>query len=86
MKASNVVWVLVSGGVCFAIGWMLPSPLAGTMRYVSGPQEKAGPEPLEIFVDMGTGCEYVGLEKGALTPRQGPDGKQVCRQEPSVLP
>ncbi|MBB5409420.1 hypothetical protein HDG34_003361 [Paraburkholderia sp. HC6.4b] len=84
MKASNVAWVLLSGGVCFAIGWMLPSPLADSMRYVSNVQEKRGSGQLEIFVDLETGCEYVGLEKGSLTPRVGPNGKQVCKQGQSA--
>jgi hypothetical protein len=86
MKASNVAWVLLSGGVCFATGWMLPSPFADSMRHASGLQEKGRPRQLEIFVDLETGCEYVGLEKGYLTPRVSPNGKQVCKPWQSAQP
>ena len=86
MKRSNVVWTLIACCICFGIGWMLPSPVVDAVRSTSGAQQKSEPEPVEIFVDKQTGCQYVGQEKGALTPRLGPDGKQVCNQEPSVLP
>jgi hypothetical protein len=83
MKKSNVVWVLMSCVLCFTIGWMLPSPLADAVRYASGASDKAVIRALEVFVDEETGCEYVGRDKGALMPRVGTDGKQVCK--PGVL-
>ncbi|WP_233875229.1 DUF6440 family protein [Paraburkholderia adhaesiva] len=79
MKASNVIGALALGAVCFATGWLLPSPLADAVRCVSDFQIKIRPETLEVFVDRETGCEYVGLEKGALTPRVSADGRQICK-------
>lgn len=32
---------------------------------------------LQLFTDARTGCQYVARD-GALTPRMGADGKQVC--------
>lgn len=34
---------------------------------------------LTVYHDRGTGCEYLRAGSGALTPRLGPDGKQVCK-------
>lgn len=33
---------------------------------------------LVLFTDARTGCQYIGRPLGALTPRMGADGKQVC--------
>ncbi len=35
---------------------------------------------LKVHVDYGTGCEYLRARGGSLTPRLGPDGKQICRE------
>ena len=32
---------------------------------------------MSLYTDYGTGCQYLGRD-GALTPRLGADGKQVC--------
>lgn len=32
---------------------------------------------LMLFTDARTGCQYIG-RSGALTPRMGADGKQIC--------
>lgn len=34
---------------------------------------------MRLFVDHGTGCQYLGTMLGSLTPRMGADGRQVCR-------
>lgn len=35
---------------------------------------------VDIYLDSGTGCQYVGIQGRALTPRIGTDGKQICRK------
>lgn len=30
------------------------------------------------YTDNLTGCQYLGYGLGGLTPRMGPDGKQIC--------
>lgn len=34
-------------------------------------------EPAELFIDPGTKCHYL-ITKGAIGPRLGPDGLQIC--------
>ena len=36
---------------------------------------------LQVFIDQGTGCHYVGSYKFGLYPRLNPDGTQVCTQK-----
>lgn len=36
---------------------------------------------MQLFTDSGTGCQYLGYQPRFLTPRMGPDGKQVCKPE-----
>lgn len=33
---------------------------------------------LRIYVDYGTGCQYVGTPFGGLTPRLDKDGRPIC--------
>ena len=34
---------------------------------------------MALRVDYGTGCQYLASASGALTPRMGADGRQICR-------
>ena len=43
---------------------------------------RAGGEEIRVWRDPGTGCEYLLWERrqrGAMTPRIGPDGQPMCR-------
>ena len=33
---------------------------------------------LALRTDHGTGCQYLATSLGGITPRLGPDGKQIC--------
>lgn len=35
-------------------------------------------------VDARTGCHYLSKPFGGITPRMGPDGKQICERVPTV--
>lgn len=39
-----------------------------------------GAEEVKAYRDSETGCEYVGIQGRALTPRMGAAGKQICRK------
>ncbi|WP_233874797.1 hypothetical protein [Paraburkholderia adhaesiva] len=82
MKMSNAFWVVSGAGVCFLVGWILPSPLVDIMRCTSGAGKRTEARVLQIFIDHDTGCEYVGPRNGALAPRTGADGKQLCEHAP----
>jgi hypothetical protein len=34
---------------------------------------------VRLVIDELTGCEYLALQWGGITPRLAPDGRQVCR-------
>lgn len=39
-------------------------------------------EERHILLDEETGCEYITVSyRGGVTPRLGPDGKQICHQQ-----
>lgn len=42
-----------------------------------------GAGEVAAFRDSETGCEYVGIQGRALTPRMAANGKQICR---AVMP
>ena len=35
---------------------------------------------VDYWHDSETGCEYIMLHRGGITPRMKPDGKQLCRE------
>jgi hypothetical protein len=36
---------------------------------------------MHLYIDHGTGCQYVSGFLSGMTPRMGADGKQVCRKD-----
>jgi hypothetical protein len=82
MKMSTWMWIVASMVFWFAVGWMLPSPLADTSRRDASVQGEGLPEPLKIFIDRETGCEYVGLDRGPLAPRVNADDRPMCLPVP----
>lgn len=70
------------GYVCFwvgsamlfimALGWLDILPRDAT----DSPTERSD---MRLLTDHGTGCQYLS-RSGVMTPRMGPDGKQICRK------
>lgn len=46
------------------------------------PAKAAPPGPV-VYLDAGTGCEYLLLPGAGLTPRLAPDGRQRCHVPPA---
>lgn len=66
MKAALILMVIAALTAC----GKRPEP---------SPDQEAVSTGLTVYHDRGTGCEYLRAGSGALTPRLGPDGKQVCK-------
>lgn len=79
-------------GAITAIGkWAIIALLGFTAwQWVSPPARDATDPPsgarsgMRLRTDSGTGCQYLETRAGALSPRLGPDGKQVCGQGVSI--
>lgn len=75
-------------GALWAIGKWTLIVMVGTALFqaVSPPARDATDPPsgarsgMLLRTDNGTGCQYLETKDGALSPRMGPDGKQVCGQ------
>ncbi len=51
--------------------------LAGCAKDDSDPEN--GVSGMNVYRDNLTGCEYLGITHGGLTPRMDRNGQQVCR-------
>lgn len=67
-------WAGIVGIVLSLVSYCSHVPLDDT----DSPTKASG---LTLYTDYGTGCQYVGRNKSAVTPRLGTDGKPICRPE-----
>ncbi|WP_018184668.1 hypothetical protein [Kaistia granuli] len=71
--ADAVFWGVVAlAAVTFLISINRP------MDDTDAPGERSG---LRLHTDHGTGCQYLATRDGALSPRLGADGRQICQKE-----
>ncbi|MBZ9649414.1 hypothetical protein K9B33_17910 [Sphingobium sp. 3R8] len=65
-------WVIIAALCLAAWQWISP-PARDATDPPSGPRSG-----MRLRTDNGTGCQYLETKGGALSPRLGSDGKQVC--------
>ena len=92
--SDSSVWVIASkklmadavfDGVTKAVAWICAVILVfglidSAIRY---PQKddtdpSGGRSGLKIYTDSGTGCQYLSVSGGGVTPRMSADGKPIC--------
>lgn len=73
----SVLWTLTLWGAkaAIAFGW-----IDGAYDATDGPNGERS--NMALRTDHGTGCQYLETLWGGITPRMGPDGKQVCTPPP----
>ncbi|WP_311270524.1 hypothetical protein [Sphingobium sp. WCS2017Hpa-17] len=75
-------------GALWAIGKWTLIVVVGTAVFqaISPPARDATDPPsgarsgVRLRTDSGTGCQYLETKGGALTPRMGRDGRQICME------
>jgi len=93
MSDSNV-WVIASkklmadavfDGVTKAVAWICAAIIVlGLIGSLVGYQKKDDTDPvdgrsgLKIYTDSGTGCQYLSVSGGGVTPRLNVDGHPIC--------
>lgn len=66
----------------FAAVLMLLIWLSHDWPYHDDTDPPDGHSGLSLYTDHRTGCQYLGVLFGGLTPRLGPDGRQLCVPAP----
>lgn len=92
--SDSSVWVIASkklmadavfDGVTKAVAWICAAIIAlGLIGSIVGYQQKDDTDPsggrsgLKIYTDSGTGCQYLSVSGGGVTPRLSADGHPIC--------
>ena len=93
MSDSNV-WVIASKklmtdavfyGITKAVAWICAAVIVlGIIGSIVGYPQKDDTDPsggrsgLKIYTDSGTGCQYLSVSGGGVTPRLSSDGHPIC--------
>lgn len=73
-------------GVVFALTkWLIVASLVFAVVHCALPTDRDDTDPargarsgLALRIDHGTGCQYLETKNGALLPRMGWNGRQIC--------
>ncbi len=92
--SDSSVWVIASkklmadavfDGVTKAVAWICAAIIVlGLIGSIVGYQQKDDTDPsggrsgLKIYTDSGTGCQYLSVSGGGVTPRLSADGHPIC--------
>jgi hypothetical protein len=72
---NSVIWVLgISGVILLAIGTYMANNR-------EPPDPSTGSTQLRVYTDVLTGCQYLRVKGGGLTPRMAGNGQQIgCKE------
>lgn len=92
--SDSSVWVIASkklmadavfDGVTKAVAWICVAIIVlGLIGSIVGYPQKDDTDPsdgrsgLKIYTDSGTGCQYLSVSGGGVTPRLSVDGQPIC--------
>ena len=92
--SDSSVWVIASkklmadavfDGVTKAVAWICAAIIVlGLIGSIVGYPQKDDTDPsggrsgLKIYTDSGTGCQYLSVSGGGVTPRLSADGHPIC--------
>lgn len=92
--SDSSVWVIASkklmadavfDGVTKAVAWICAAIIVlGLIGSIVGYPQKDDTDPsggrsgLKIYTDSGTGCQYLSVSGGGVTPRLSADGQPIC--------
>ena len=92
--SDSSVWVIASKklmadavfyGITKAVAWICAAIIVlGLIGSIVGYPQKDDTDPsggrsgLKIYTDSGTGCQYLSVSSGGVTPRLNADGHPIC--------
>ena len=74
--AGNLLWAWGFFGFIVIIMWL--APFFGYDAPRDATDSATARSNMALRIDYGTGCQYLANSSGALTPRIGADGHQIC--------
>ena len=70
----RLLWIAIGAAVVVLVRGLI----TGHVPLQTSVDPNTGTAALLLATDRGTGCQYILTPWGGITPRSGPDGRQLC--------